>query len=217
MARSFAVALSAVCVWLAACSPPRQEKKEPAPGASTARQEHAPDVFHVQLDTSKGPVDVEVHRDWAPIGADHLYDLVKTGFYDGDRFYRVVRHFVVQFGINGDPHTNQLWATAMLPDDPVKQHNVRGTVTFATAGPSSRTTQLFINLADNHGRLDGRGFAPVGKVVAGMDVIDSLYSFYGDMPPTGQGPDPTQIQQFGNEYLESHFPRLDYIKKAIVR
>ena len=139
---------------------------------------------------------------------------MKTGFYDGARFFRVVRGFVVQFGINGDPQTNALWANGMLPDDPVKQHNVKGTVTYAMRGPNTRTTQLFINLADNRKSLDGQGFAPIGKVVDGMAVVESLYGFYGDMPPAGQGPDPNRIQQQGNDYLETHFPRLDFIKKA---
>jgi peptidyl-prolyl cis-trans isomerase A (cyclophilin A) len=208
--------LAAVCLVLAGCS-----SNEPAPkkeaAAAPAKKETAPDLFTVNLDTSKGPVAIEVHRDWAPIGADQFYSLVKTGFYDGDRFFRVVRGFVVQFGINGDPKVNRLWSNASLPDDPVKQHNRRGTVTFATAGPNTRSTQVFINLRDNSGGLDKTGFAPFGKVTAGMDVVDSFYSSYGDMPPNGQGPDATQIELQGNEYLASHFPRLDYIKKATMR
>ena len=216
MPRLVAIAAGAA-VWLAliACSPPNQAKKNETP--TPAKKEVVPDVYHVKLDTSKGLVDIEVHRDWAPVGADHFYELVKTGFYDNARFFRVVRNFVVQFGIGGDPKTNQLWASAMLPDDPVKEHNVKGSVTFATRGPHTRTTQVFINLADNRKDLDGHGFAPIGKVVAGMDVVEGLYSFYGDMPPAGQGPDPSKIQQLGSEYLESHFPRLDFIKKAAIQ
>jgi peptidyl-prolyl cis-trans isomerase A (cyclophilin A) len=183
----------------------------------TAKNEKAPDVFQVNLDTSKGPVILEVHRDWAPIGVDHFYTLVKTGFYNEARFFRVVRNFVVQFGIAADPKTNQLWATAGLPDDPVTQHNARGTIVYATRGPNTRTTQLFINLRDNTQSLDPQGFAPFGKVVTGMDVVDSLYNSYGDMPPMGQGPDPSLIQQQGNEYLANRFPRLDYIKKATIQ
>jgi peptidyl-prolyl cis-trans isomerase A (cyclophilin A) len=171
----------------------------------------------VNLDTSKGPVVIEVHRAWAPIGADHFYSLVKTDFFDGARFFRVVRNFVVQFGINGDPQTNRLWTTVSLPDDPVKEHNTRGTITYATRGPNTRTTQVFINLKDNRGSLDSTGFAPFGKVTTGMDVVDSFYNSYGDMPPRGQGPDPSQIQVQGNEYLQIHFPRLDYIKKATIQ
>jgi peptidyl-prolyl cis-trans isomerase A (cyclophilin A) len=179
--------------------------------------EKAPDVFQVNFDTSKGPVIVEVHRDWAPRGADHFYALVKTGFFDGDRFFRIVRNFVVQFGINGDPKVNQLWSNVSLQDDPVTQHNTRGTIVYATRGPNTRTTQLFINLRDNTQSLDPQGFAPFGKVTTGMDVVDSLYSSYGDMPPMGQGPDPSQIQAQGNDYLQNHFARLDYIKKATIQ
>lgn len=208
--------IAAVCLAMVGCSSPRDRKKTEAP-ASSAKTEPVPGIFHVKLDTSKGLVDIEVHRDWAPAGADHFYQLAKSGFYDGARFFRVVRGFVVQFGINGEPQTNALWASGMLPDDPVKQHNVKGTVTYAKPGPNARTTQLFINLADNRKSLDRQGFAPIGQVVDGMSVVESLYGFYGDMPPAGQGPDPNKIQQQGNEYLETHFPRLDYIKKATVQ
>ena len=204
--------MAAACAALAACSSPEPAKKE----AAAPKKETAPPVFQVNLDTTKGPVAVEVHRDWAPVGADQFYSLVKTGFYDGDRFFRVVRNFVVQFGINGDPQLNRLWSNANLPDDPVKQHNVRGTITYATAGPNTRSTQLFINLANN-ARLDADGFAPFGKVVSGMDAVESLYAGYGEMPPQGEGPDPSQIEAQGNEYLQRHFPRLDYIKKATIQ
>ena len=201
------------CLAMIGCSSPEPAKKE----AAAAKNEKAPEVFQVNLDTSKGPVVIEVHRDWAPIGADHFYTLVKTGFFNDTRFFRVVRNFVVQFGVSGDPATNRLWSTVSLPDDPVKQHNARGTVTYATRGPNTRTTQVFINLKDNHESLDRSGFAPFGKVTAGMDVVESFYNSYGDMPPRGQGPDPSQILIQGNEYLQNHFPRLDYIKKATIQ
>jgi peptidyl-prolyl cis-trans isomerase A (cyclophilin A) len=123
----------------------------------------------------------------------------------------------VQFGIAANPETHRLWETVSLPDDPVNEHNARGTVTYATRGANTRTTQIFINLKDNRQALDGKGFAPFGKVVEGMDVVDSFYNSYGDMPPQGEGPDPKQIQQRGNEYLKSRFPRLDYIKKATIQ
>lgn len=191
---------------------------EPArPAAKSVIPEKAPEVFQVNLDTSKGPVVIEVHRDWAPVGADHFYNLVKTGFYDDTRFFRVVRNFVVQFGISGDPKTNRLWANANLPDDPVKQKNVKGTVTYAKLGPNSRSTQLFINLKDNRAALDNQGFAPIGKVTSGMDAVESFYNSYGDMPPRGQGPDPAKIETQGAEYLANHFPRLDFIKKAAIQ
>jgi peptidyl-prolyl cis-trans isomerase A (cyclophilin A) len=198
---------------LIGCGSPEPKRPAEAPKKS----EKAPDLFKVNLDTSKGAVVIEVHRDWAPIGADHFYNLVKTGFYDEARFFRVVRNFVVQFGIAANPETHRLWESIALPDDPVEQHNARGTVTYATRGANTRTTQLFINLKDNRQSLDGQGFAPFGKVVEGMDVVDRLYDSYGDMPPRGQGPDPKQIQLRGNEYLQSRFPRLDYIKKATIQ
>ena len=201
-------------VWLMSGCGTASEKKE-AP--RQAVKETIPDIFHVKLETSKGMVDIEVHRDWAPIGADHFHDLVKTGFYDGARFFRVVRDFVAQFGINGDPQTNALWAGAMLADDAVKEHNAKGMVSFASRGPHTRSTQLFINLGDNHATLDRQGFAPIGKVVDGMDVVEHLYSYYGEMAPRGPGPDPDQIQRIGNDYLESHFGRLDFVKKSTIQ
>jgi peptidyl-prolyl cis-trans isomerase A (cyclophilin A) len=140
---------------------------------------------------------------------------VTTGFYDGARFFRVRPGFVVQFGIAGDPETNRLWSTMNLPDDPVKQSNTKGMVTYATAGPNTRTTQVFINLADNT-RLDEDGFAPFGKVVSGMEVVEQFYSAYGEMAPRGQGVDTDRLEREGNAYLETRFPRLDYIKKASV-
>jgi peptidyl-prolyl cis-trans isomerase A (cyclophilin A) len=216
MGRIVSLAMTvAACLALIGCSSSDDNKK--APPAASKVKETVPDLFHVKLDTSKGTVDIEVHRDWAPAGADHFFQLVKSGFYDGARFFRVVRGFVVQFGINGDPQTNAMWANAMLPDDPVKQPNVTGTVTYAMRGPGTRNTQIFINLADNRKSLDSQGFAPIGKVVDGMPVVLDLYGFYGEMAPMGQGPDPTRIQQQGNDYLDSHFPRLDFIKKATVQ
>ena len=207
--------VTAACVVLAGCSPSEPPAKKEA--AAPAKKQTAPDVFTVNLDTSKGPIAIEVHREWAPIGADQFYSLVKTGFYDGDRFFRVVRNFVVQFGINGDPKVNRLWSNANLPDDPVTQHNRRGMVTFATAAPNTRSTQVFVNLKDNSASLDNSGFAPFGKVTSGMDVVDSFYSSYGDMAPRGQGPDARQIEVEGDGYLAGHFPRLDYIKKATIQ
>lgn len=215
MRRLLTLALSAAaCLALAGCSSSDDRKKAEVVAPA---KDVVPDVFHVKLDTSKGMVDIEVHREWAPAGVAHFHQMVKSGFYDGVRFFRVRRGFVVQFGINGDPQTNAMWANAMFPDDPVKEHNVTGTVSYAMRGPNTRNTQLFINLADNRKELDKQGFAPIGKVVDGMPVVLDLYSGYGEMAPMGQGPDPTRIQQQGNDYLDSHFPRLDYIKKATVQ
>jgi peptidyl-prolyl cis-trans isomerase A (cyclophilin A) len=175
----------------------------------------APAVYQAKFDTSKGTFVVEVHRDWAPIGADRFYNLVKNGFYDNARFFRVIEGFMVQFGINGDPKVAAAWRDADIKDDAVKQSNARGTITFATAGPNTRTTQVFINFADN-APLDGQGFAPFGKVVSGMEVVDSLYAGYGEGAPNGNGPDQGRVQGQGNAYLEQDFPKLDFIKAATI-
>jgi peptidyl-prolyl cis-trans isomerase A (cyclophilin A) len=172
--------------------------------------EKAPATFKANFDTSKGAFVIEVHRDWAPNGADRFYNLVKNGFYDDCRFFRVVPNFMVQFGINGDPKISAVWYSARMPDDPVKQSNKRGYVTFAMAGPNTRTTQLFINFADNTS-LDKQGFSPFGQVDdAGMKVVDKIYSGSGEKPNQGA------IQQQGNAYLNQEFPKLDYIKKASI-
>ena len=176
--------------------------------AQTAK---APDLYKVNLDTSKGAVVIEVHRDWAPIGADHFYELVKSGFYDGARFFRVLPGFMAQFGIAGDPQVNAKWKDVNLQDDPVKQSNTRGMVTFAkTSLPNSRSTQLYINTVNN-ARLDSDGFAPIGQVVSGMEAVDTFYTGYGQTPDQGQ------INAEGNAYLQKDFPQLDFIKKATVQ
>ena len=205
---------AAVSLALGGCSSSDESKKAEVPKPA-AKVEKTPDVFHAVFDTSKGQVVIEVHRDWAPHGVDHFFNLIQTGFYDGVRFFRVT-HSYVQFGINGNPTTNGLWSTAYLPDDPVKQSNVKGTLTFAHLGANNRTTQLFFNMKNNKD-LDKQGFAPIGKVITGMDVVESLYSAYGDMAPRGQGPDPSKIEVQGNAYLDAKFPRLDYIKKATIQ
>ena len=205
---------AAVSLALISCSAPHEANKSEPKAA--AKEEPTPEVFQVKLDTSKGLVVVEIHRDWAPRGVDHFYTLVKTGFYDGNRFFRVVRNSIVQFGINGDPQINRLWSTTNLQDDPVKQKNVKGTLTYATTGANGRATQLFFNLRDNR-FLDKQGFEPIGRVTAGISVVEILYSSYGDWPPRGQGPDPAKIETQGNEYLASDFARLDYIRKATIQ
>lgn len=209
-----AVLTAMLTLTLAGCSSPDDVKKTEAP-KSAPKDEKTPDVFQALFDTSKGQVVIEIHRDWAPIGVDHFYSLIKTGFYDGVRFFRVT-HSYAQFGINGAPATNGLWSTAYLPDDPAKQSNVKGTLTYAHLGANNRTTQLFFNMKDNKD-LDKQGFAPIGKVVTGMEVVESFYSAYGDMAPRGMGPDASKIEQQGNAYLDAKFPRLDYIKKATIR
>jgi peptidyl-prolyl cis-trans isomerase A (cyclophilin A) len=181
----------------------------------SALKEQAPALYRVDFDTSKGPFVVEVHRDWAPIGADRFYNLVRNGFYDDARFFRVIEGFMVQFGVNGDPRVSAVWREARIKDDPVRISNKRSFVTFATAGPNTRTTQVFINYGDNS-NLDSQGFTPFGQVVSGMKVVDSLYSGYGEGAPRGLGPDQGKVQAEGNAYLASKFGNLDYIKKATI-
>ncbi|HTB76292.1 MAG TPA: peptidylprolyl isomerase [Polyangiaceae bacterium] len=200
----------------------------PAPGGSAAlasvlhpalldpanATDTAPDVYKAKFTTSKGAFVVEVHRDWAPHGADRFYDLVKLGYFDDTRFFRAVDGFMVQFGINGDPAVNAKWQSANVTDDPVKGSNKRGFMSFAqTNMPNSRSTQVFINYADN-ARLDGMRFAPFAEVVQGMDIVDSLYKGYGEGAPGGMGPDQGRVQAQGNAYLDKSFPKLDAIKHA---
>jgi len=172
--------------------------------------ERAPKLYKASFDTTAGVFVIEVHADWAPNAADRFYNLVKNGYYDGCRFFRVVPGFMVQFGINGDPAVQRNWVNATIPDEKVTQGNTRGYVSFAkSSAPNSRTTQVFINFADNS-RLNRDGFAPFGKVVSGMDIVDKIYSGYG------QQPDQSRIQTEGNAYLTKNFPKLDYIKKATI-
>ena len=189
-----------------------------AQGALTnpgALKEQAPAVYKAKFDTSKGVFVIEVHRDWAPNGADRFYNLVKNGFYDDAQFFRVIPGFMVQFGIHGTPAIQRNWKTAQIPDDRVTQTNARGMVSFATAGPGTRTTQVFVNYGNN-ARLDASGFSPFGKVISGMDVVDKFYSGYGEGAPSGGGPDQSKIQTEGNKYLSNYFPSLDVIRKATI-
>jgi peptidyl-prolyl cis-trans isomerase A (cyclophilin A) len=180
-----------------------------------ALKEQAPATYKANFDTSKGLIVIEVNRDWAPNGADRFYNLVKNGFYDDARFFRVISGFMVQFGIHADPKLSAVWRSATIPDDQVKQSNKRGYITYATSGPNSRTSQVFINFADN-GPLDRQGFSPFGQVTAGMTVVDSLFSGYGEGAPPGRGPSQGRIQTEGNAYLTKDFPNLDYVKKATI-
>lgn len=184
-------------------------------GDPASLNEKAPDTYKAKFETSKGTFVIEVHRDWAPRGADRFYNLVKNGFYNDARFFRVIDGFMVQFGISGNPDLSAVWREARIRDDRVKQSNKRGTVSFATAGPDTRTTQVFINYGDNAG-LDGQGFSPFGEVISGMDVVDSLFKGYGEGAPRGQGPDQGLIQAQGNAYLITRFPKLDYVKSATI-
>lgn len=228
----FAAPLAALVLLLAGCSkqpetaqqeaqksapPPAQEAPqpvEPAKPAETPKSAESPEpanakTFKVRFETSKGPITVEVHRDWAPIGAERFEQLVKAGFYNGARFFRIVPRFIVQFGLAADPKMTRKWDTR-IKDDPVKEKNLPGTLTFATAGPGTRTAQLFINLGNN-ASLDAQGFAPFGMVIEGMDIVPTLYAGYGEQPDQGQ------ITEQGNVYLVHAFPKLDFIKKAAVQ
>jgi len=190
-----------------------------AGGADTSRltdptqlTETAPDVFRARFTTSMGAFIIEAHRDWAPLAADRFYNLVKNGFYDGTRFFRVLDGFMAQFGLNGDPEIQAAWQTASLADEPVKQSNRRGYVTFTReSGPNSRYTMVFINDKDNS-YLDAEGFAPFGQVVVGMDVVDKLYSGYGRT----NVPDQRRIVREGNAYLQQEYPKLDFVRTATI-
>jgi peptidyl-prolyl cis-trans isomerase A (cyclophilin A) len=179
-------------------------------------KETAPATFNAKFDTSVGQFVVQVTRAWAPNGADRFYNLVKNGFYNEARFFRAIPNFMVQFGIHADPQVSAVWRNAQIPVDPVKQSNKRGFLTYAMgAKPDTRTTQVFINFRDNS-NLDAMGFAPIGQVVTGMDVVDKINTMYGEGAPRGKGPDQGRIQAEGNAYLIKSFPKLDYIKAATV-
>ena len=173
----------------------------------------APATFGVQFTTTKGTFVVTVHRAWAPRGADRFYNLAKAGFYNGDEFFRVVKGFVVQFGINGDPKVSNAWQSANIKDESVKASNTVGTITYAAASqPNTRSTQVFINLGNNSANLDHLGFAPFGKVTKGMNVVEKLYGGYDDAPTNLQ----PQIFSQGNAFLQKRFPKLDSIIRAKV-
>ena len=183
--------------------------------ASPAFAAQAPDSFRARFETSQGDFVIAVHRAWAPLGADRFYNLARSGYYDNVRFFRVISGFMVQFGIHGDPQVAAVWRERRIPDDRVRRTNLRGMVSFATAGPGTRTTQVFINFGSND-QLDGMGFAPFGQVIEGMDVVDRLYAGYGEGAPRGRGPAQGRLQMQGNAYLEREFPKMDYVKRATV-
>lgn len=200
----------------------------PLPGA--CRQEKidpnvaVPDSFVVRFETSKGAFDVMARKRWAPIGVDRMYQVVKSGYYDGDRFFRVVKNFVAQFGINGDPAKSDAWRVRCIADEPVKHTNARGTIAYARGGPGTRSVQLYVNLKDNPklDTLSGFGFPPIAEVISGMSVVDSLYDGYGEAAPRSgpqygrEGPSQDSIMKEGNPYLLRGWPQLDYIKTARV-
>lgn len=179
-------------------------------------QERAPEVFRVRVETTRGPFVLAITRAWAPIGVDHFYNLVRAGYYDDSRFSRVVPGFIAQFGIADDPRATAAWKDRAIPDDPVRGHNERGTIAFAMTGPNTRTTQLYISLVDN-ARLDAQGFAPIGRVVEGMDVVDSLYGGYGEASGGGLRAGKQQAAiEGGNAYFDRQYPNLDRLIRAWV-
>lgn len=197
----------------AACTPPLSLKHPESP--RFARQ--APDTYRVKIETSKGPILIEVHREWAPHGADRFYHLVRAGYYDDNRFFRVVKGRWAQFGINGDPATAVRWRTQTIPDDPKGHSNARGTVTFAFADPNGRATQVYIALSNLADPQDAQGFVPFGQVVGGMDVPDALNSEYGENSGSGIRAGKQQpLFDGGNAYVDREFPRLDRIYRARV-
>jgi len=195
--RVFAILL---CLPIAAC-------KKPAPKVVV------PEVYRVKFETSQGDFVVEVTRAWAPRGADRFHELVRMRYFDESRFFRVLQGFIAQFGVHRDFKVHDVWRTLFIPDDPRQQKNLRGTLSFAQSGPSTRATEVFINLADNS-MLDDQGFVPFGKVVEGMDIVDKFYSGYGEMRPIGKEIDPGRVEEEANEYLTQRFPKLDYVKRA---
>lgn len=183
------------------------------PSKATAK---APEVFRARFSTNKGEVVIEVHRDWAPLGADRFYNLVKLGFYDDTRFFRVIPGFLAEFGISGDPAVSAKWMNLNLQDETALQSNKRGYVAFVQGNtPNSRTTEIVIDTGDNV-KLDAAKFAPFGLVVSGLDVVDLLYGEYGEGEPAGKGPNQSIILGRGNAYTDKGFPQLDAIRTAVV-
>ena len=185
--------------------------------ASPEANRRAPDDFRVRLETTRGPIVIEVHRAWAPHGADRFYNLVATGYYDDSRFFRVIEGKWAQFGINGHPRVSHAWRDRTIPDDPRVESNVRGTVAFAFAVPNGRTTQVFINLRDNSATHDTEPFVPLGRVIEGMNAADALFSGYGEASGSGirAGKQAPLFEQ-GNAYLDANFPRLDRLTRATI-
>ena len=212
-------ALILLCALGASCASTNREQRSSLLFHSDVSEmnRRAPEIFSVRMETSKGDIVIEVHRDWASHGADRFYNLVRAGYYDDARFFRVREGRWAQFGINGDPKVANLWRRRFIPDDPAGQSNVRGTIAFAFAVPNSRATQVFINLRDNSATHDREPFVPFGKVIAGMEVADVLNAEYGETAGGGiRGGKQDPIFQGGNRYLQLRFPRLDYIKRAVV-
>ena len=223
--RPSAAALAAAILIVAAGSCDRlrsSDSRAPELRAALANPRHpswghrSPGVFRVRIETGKRDLVIEAHRDWAPVGCDRFYNLVRAGFFDDSRFFRIRRGAFAQFGIPGDPSVAAMWRAEAIPDDPVRASNIRGSVAYAMTGPDARTTQLFINLTDNS-RLDGEGFAPIGTIVEGMEVADRLYAGYAEDPGGGmRGGKQGKMFAQGNAYLDREFPLLDRLTRATV-
>jgi peptidyl-prolyl cis-trans isomerase A (cyclophilin A) len=184
-----------------------------ASGCSKPTKVVVPEVYRAQFGTSQGDFVVEVTRAWAPRGADRFHELLRVHYFDQGRFFRVLPGFIAQFGIHRDFDVHGKWRTLMIPDDPPREKNLRGTLSFAKSGPNTRSTEIFINLSDNQ-VLDEQSFVPFAKVVEGMEAVDRLYSGYGELAPEGRGPNITRIEDEANEYIVPRFPKLDYITRA---
>jgi len=216
--RAAVLLLSVLVLSAAACSSeaPRTEVDPRIQGPLFQLEnfnERAPESFRARLETTEGPVVIEVHREWAPRGADRFYNLVRNGFYDGMRIHRVLEDFTAGFGIHDDPYVNAVWRDQTMTDDPRQVSNTRGRVAFAKSQPDTRSVQVFINLKDNSARLDEEAFAPFGEVVEGMEVVESWHAGYGDGPPRGEGVYQAMAIAEGAEYLDE-FPELDVITEA---
>jgi len=194
------ISLTLVFLSLVAC-------RKPAPKVVV------PDIFRVQFETSQGNFTVEANKSWSPHGVDRFHELVRMRYFDEGRFFRVLQGFIAQFGVHRDFNVHEKWRQFFIVDDPPKEKNLRGTLAFAKSGPGTRSTEVFINLADN-AVLDDQGFVPFAKIVDGIDVIDKLYSGYGELRPEGKEIDPGRLEGETNEYLVSHFPKMDYILRA---
>ncbi len=188
----------------------------PALFDSKLATEKAPDSFRVKMQTTAGNLVIEIHREWAPHGADRFFNLVKIGYYNDVAFYRVLPGFMAQAGMNGDPKVSAAWLNSYIPADELRQSNTKGRVSYAMGGdPGSRSAQFFINYGDNS-YLDEMGFAPFGEVVEGFETVQALYSDYGEGAPKGNGPNQTKLYRGGNAYLKGGFPKLDYIVSAVL-
>lgn len=209
--------LGSSCAAIFQSTPPRATASLRLDPTAPPLNHRAPEVFHVRPQTTKGIIVLEVHRDWSAHGADRFYNLVRAGYYDDTRFFRVIRGRWAQFGIHGDPKISSLWQDRTIPDDPRRESNVRGTIAYAFAVPNGRTTQVFINLKDNSTTHDAEPFVPFGKIVEGMDVADALNAEYGEAAGGGiRGGQQSPLFEEGNAYLDRNFPRLDRIEHAIV-